>query len=210
MIKIGIVDDHVVIRAGLKEYFSSLVDFRVVGEGSNGREAVELVTTTEMDVLVMDLSMPGQTGLESLALIRTKVPGLGVLILSGHAETQYAVSVIRQGAAGFLNKDCEPAQIAEAIRVVALGRRYISPSVANLLAANLDRDINTPAHKFLSEREFQVFLALAKGASVKALGDELKLSIKTVSTYRARVMEKMKLKTNPDLTYYALKNRLIE
>jgi len=210
MIKIGIVDDHVVIRAGLKEYFSSLVDFRVVGEGSNGREAVELVATTEMDVLVMDLSMPGQTGLESLALIRTKVPNLGVLILSGHAEPQYAVSVIRQGASGFLNKDCDPTQIAEAIRVAALGRRYISPSVANLLAENLDRDINTPAHKFLSEREFQVFLALAKGASVKALGDELTLSIKTVSTYRARVMEKMKLKTNPDLTYYALKNRLIE
>jgi len=210
MIKIGIVDDHAVIRAGLKELFSTTVEFRVVGEGANGREAGELVSKTEMDVLVMDLSMPGQSGLESLAYIRAKAPNLGVLILSGHAEAQYAVNVIRQGASGFLSKDCDPSQILEAVRIVALGKRYISPTVADLIAETLHRDISIAAHELLSKREFEVFLRLAKGEHVTAVAAGLVLSIKTVSTYRGRVMEKMKLKSNSDLTYYALKNRLIE
>jgi two-component system invasion response regulator UvrY len=210
MIKIGIVDDHAVIRAGLRELFSTPVEFRVVGEGATGREASELVSKTEMDVLVMNLSMPGQSGLESLAYIRAKAPNLGVLILSGHAETQYAVNVTRQGASGFLSKDCDPSQILEAVRIVALGKRYISPTVADLLAGNLDRAFSIPAHELLSKREFSVFLRLAKGEHVTAIAAGLFLSIKTVSTYRGRVMEKMKLNSNPDLTYYALKNRLIE
>ncbi len=167
MIKIGIVDDHVVIRAGLKELFSTTVDFRVVGEGSTGREASELVSKTEMDVLVMDLSIPGQSGLESLAYIRAKAPNLGVWFPSVHAEAQYAVNVIRQGASGFLSKDCDPSQILEAVRIVALGKRYISPIVADLLAETLGRDISIPAHELLSKREFEVFLRLAKGENVK-------------------------------------------
>lgn len=210
MIRIGIVDDHAVVRAGLKDFFSTTVDFRVVGEGSTGREAIDLVAKTEMDVLVMDLTMPGQSGMESLALIRSKAPNVGVLILSGHPESQYAVNVLRHGAAGFLNKDCDPEQIINAVRVVALGRRYISPTVANLIAQDLDRDLNKPAHELLSQREFEVFLRLAKGETISAIAEGLFLSVKTVSTYRARVMEKMKLKSNPDLTYYALKSRLIE
>jgi len=210
MIRIGIVDDHAVVRAGLKEFFSATVDFRVVGEGSTGREAIELAEKANLDVLVMDLSMPGQSGLESLAHLRSKAPNLGVLIFSGHPESQYAVNVIRHGAAGFLNKDCDPARIVEAVRVVALGRRYISPAVAHLLAQSFDRDISIPAHELLSEREFDVFLRLAKGEKVSTVAEALVLSVKTVSTYRSRVMEKMKLVTNPDLTYYALKNRLIE
>ncbi len=210
MIKIGIVDDHAIVRSGLREFFASHVDLRVVGEAGTGREAIDMVRTTEMDVLVMDLSMPGQSGIDALAMIRAKAPDVGVLILSGYPEEHYAVNLIRQGAAGYLNKECEPSQIAEAIRTISLGRRYISPSVAELLARQLDRKDNAPAHEHLSEREFQVFLKLAKGESVGSIGTDLSLSVKTISTYRTRLMEKMSLASNSDLTYYALKMQLID
>jgi DNA-binding NarL/FixJ family response regulator len=210
MIKIGIVDDHAIVRKGLRDYFSSEVDFRVVGEAGNGREAIDLVRTTEIDVLVMDLSMPGQSGIDALAMVRAKAPDVGILILTGFSENHYAVNLIRQGASGFLNKDCDPKEIAEAIRVIALGRRYISPSVAELLANTLDQKNDQQPHELLSEREFQVFLKLATGTSVGEIGKELSLSVKTVSTYRSRLMEKMHLASNSDLTYYALKAQLID
>jgi len=210
MIKIGIVDDHAVVREGLKALFSGFVEFRVAGEASSGREAIDLVRTTELDVLLMDLSMPGQSGIDALGMIRAKAPDLGILVLSAYPEEHYAVNLIRQGASGYLNKDCEPEEIANAIRTVALGRRYISPSVAELLAGQLERKDNAPPHKHLSEREFQVFLKLAKGESVGAIGEALSLSVKTISTYRTRLMEKMNLSTNSDLTYYAIKTQLID
>lgn len=211
MIKIGIVDDHAVVRSGLKAFFSGFVDFRVVGEAATGREAIDMVRTLEMDVLVMDLSMPGQSGIDALAMVRAKAPQLGVLILSGYPEEHYAVNLIRQGASGYLNKECDPQEIANAIRTVALGRRYISASVAELLAGQLERkDSSEPPHKQLSEREFQVFLKLAKGESVGSIGEALSLSVKTISTYRTRLMEKMNLSTNSDLTYYAIKTQLID
>ena len=208
MIKIGIVDDHAVVRTGLKAFFSTFVDFRVVGEAGSGREAIDLVRTADIDVLVMDLSMPGQSGIDALAMVRAKAPDLGVLILSGYPEEHYAVNLIRQGASGYLNKECEPEEIARAIRTVALGRRYISPSVAELLAGQLERKDNAPPHKHLSEREFQVFLKLAKGESVGSIGEALSLSVKTISTYRTRLMEKMTLSTICDLTSYAIKTQL--
>jgi len=210
MIKIGIVDDHAVVRSGLKAFFSSNVDFRVVGEAGSGREAIDMVRTTELDVLVMDLSMPGQSGIDALAMIRAKAPNVGVLVLSGYPEEHYAVNLIRQGASGYLNKECDPEEIAKAVRTVALGRRYISPAVAELLAGQLDRKDNAPPHEQLSEREFQVFLKLAKGESVSTIGEALSLSVKTISTYRTRLMEKMGLSSNSDLTYYALKSQLID
>ncbi|MET3493365.1 response regulator transcription factor [Variovorax boronicumulans] len=210
MIKIGIVDDHAVVRSGLKAFFSTFVDFRVVGEAGTGREAIDMVRTTDMDVLVMDLSMPGQSGIDALAMVRAKAPQLGVLILSGYPEEHYAVNLIRQGASGYLNKECAPEEIANAIRTVALGRRYISASVAELLAGQLERKDSEPPHKHLSEREFQVFLKLAKGESVGSIGEALSLSVKTISTYRTRLMEKMNLSTNSDLTYYAIKTQLID
>jgi len=210
MIKIGIVDDHAVVRSGLKAFFSSNVDFRVVGEAGSGREAIDMVRTTELDVLVMDLSMPGQSGIDALAMIRAKAPNVGVLVLSGYPEEHYAVNLIRQGASGYLNKECDPEEIAKAVRTVALGRRYISPSVAELLAGQLERKDNAPPHELLSEREFQVFLKLAKGESVSTIGEALSLSVKTISTYRTRLMEKMGLSSNSDLTYYALKTQLID
>jgi two-component system, NarL family, invasion response regulator UvrY len=209
-IKVGIVDDHGIVRSGLRQFFEEQGDLVVVGEADNGRAAIELVRTTEMDVLLMDLSMPGQTGIDALAMIRAKAPDLGVIILSGHAEEHYAVSMIRQGASGYLNKQCEPTEIVTAIRTVAQGRRYLTATVAELLAQQLNRPDGGQPHEQLSEREFQVFLRLAKGETVGDIAIALSLSVKTVSTYRTRVMDKMSLASNSDLTYYALKTKLIE
>ena len=176
----------------------------------SGREAIDLVRTVELDVLIMDLSMPGQSGIDALAMIRAKAPDVGILILSGYPEEHYAVNLIRQGASGYLNKACEPAEIVEAIRVIALGKRFITPAVAELLAQQLNKPSNLQAHEQLSEREFQVFLKLAKGETAGDIAANLSLSVKTVSTYRSRVMEKMSLTTNSDLTYYALKHKMID
>ncbi|MBV8620552.1 MAG: response regulator transcription factor [Curvibacter sp.] len=210
MIRIGIVDDHAIVRSGLRSFFADFVDLRVVGEAANGREAIDLVRMTEMDVLLMDLSMPGQSGLDVLAMIRAKAPDVGILILSGYPEAHYAMNLIRQGASGYLNKECDPGDIVDAIRTIALGKRYITPVVAELLAQQLNRRDDTALHEQLSEREFQVFLRLAKGETAGDIARALSLSVKTVSTYRTRLMEKMALASNSDLTYYALKNQLID
>lgn len=210
MIRIGIVDDHAIVRSGLQQFLSEQVDLRVVGEAASGREAIDLARTTEMDVLLLDLSMPGQSGIDALAMIRAKAPDVGILVLSAYAEEQYAVPLIRRGASGYLNKQCDPMEIVEAIRVIALGKRYISPPVAQLLAQAFDREGEGAAHEQLSEREFQVFLKLAQGRSVGDVAEDLSLSVKTISTYRTRLLEKMGLETNSDLTYYALKNQLID
>jgi two-component system invasion response regulator UvrY len=210
IVKVAIVDDHAIVRAGLKQFLSEMVDLRVVGEAASGREAIDLVRNIEIDVLIMDLSMPGQSGIDALAMIRAKAPDIGILILSGYPEEQYAVNLIRQGASGYLNKECEPMEIVNAIRTIALGRRYISPSVAELIAQQLNRKEGAAAHELLSEREFQVFLKLAKGETAGEIAQALSLSVKTVSTYRTRLMEKMGLQSNSDLTYYALKNKLID
>ena len=210
MIRIGIVDDHVIVRNGLKQFFSEQVDLRVIGEASNGREALQLVRGGEVDVLVMDLSMPDQSGVDALAAIKAREPNLPVLILSGFPETHYATTLLRQGAAGYLNKGCDPEEIVKAIRVVFRGRKYITPAVAELLADALGGDLDKQPHELLSDREFQVFLRLAKGETIGHLAESMSLSVKTVSTYRTRVMEKMNLASNSDLTYYALKNGLIQ
>lgn len=210
MIRVGIVDDHVIVRTGLRQYFSDQVDLRVTGEAANGREALDLVRKDEVDVLVMDLSMPDQSGVDALAAIKARRPDLPVLILSGFPEAHYATTLLRQGASGYLNKECDPEEIVKAIRTVRLGRRYITPAVAELLADGLGGDADKQLHELLSEREFQVFLRLAKGETIGHIADGMSLSVKTVSTYRSRVMEKMKLSSNSDLTYYAMKNGLIQ
>lgn len=210
MIRIGIVDDHAIVRAGLRQFFSDHVDLRVVGEAASGREAIDLVRNVEIDVLLMDLSMPGQSGIDAMGMIRAKAPDVGILILSAYPEEHYAMNLIRQGASGYLSKECDPIEIVNAIRTVALGRRYISASVAELLAQQLNRKDDVPPHEQLSEREFQVFLRLARGETAGDIAKALSLSVKTVSTYRTRLMEKMGLATNSDLTYYALKSKLID
>jgi DNA-binding NarL/FixJ family response regulator len=210
MIRVAIVDDHAIVRAGLRQYFSDQVDLRVIGEAANGREALDIVRKGEVDVLVMDLSMPDQSGVDALAAIKARAPDLPVLILSGFPEEHYATTLLRQGASGYLNKECDPEEIVKAIRTVVRGRKYITPGVAELLADTLDGKTDKLPHELLSERELQVFLRLAKGETIGHMAESLNLSVKTVSTYRTRVMEKMKLSSNSDLTYYALKNGLIQ
>ncbi len=210
MIRVAIVDDHAIVRTGLRQFLSEEVDLRVTGEAANGREALELVRQGDLDVMLMDLSMPDQSGVDALAAIKARAPDLPVLILSGFPEAHYATTLLRQGAAGYLNKECDPEEIVKAIRTVHLGRRYITPTVAELLADSLNGASDRPPHEQLSEREFQVFLRLAKGETISAMADSMALSVKTVSTYRTRVMEKLKLSSNSDLTYYALKNGLIQ
>jgi len=210
MIRVAIVDDHAIVRAGLRQYLAEQVDLSVTGEAANGREALDLVRGGEVDVLVMDLSMPEHGGVDALAAIKARAPELPVLILSGFPESHYATTLLRQGASGYLNKECDPEDIVQAIRTVARGRRYISPTVAELLAEGLGGEQDKPAHEQLSERELQVFLRLAQGETISHMADHMCLSVKTVSTYRTRVMEKMKLSSNSDLTYYALKNGLIQ
>ena len=210
MIRVVIVDDHAIVRAGLRQFFSDQVDLRVTGEASTGREALDLVRKGDVDVVVMDLSMPDQSGVDTLAAIKARQPDLPVLILSGYPEAHYATTLLKQGASGYLNKECDPEEIVKAIRTVYRGRKYITPAVAELLAEGLGGDVNKLPHEQLSEREFQVFLRLAKGETIGHMADSMALSVKTVSTYRTRVMEKMKLSSNSDLTYYALKNGLIQ
>jgi DNA-binding NarL/FixJ family response regulator len=164
----------------------------------------------EVDVIVLDIGMPDQGGVDTLAGIKARSPDLPVLILSGFAEEHYATALLRQGASGYLNKDCDPEEIVKAIRTVVRGRKYITAGVAERLADSLGAGGDQPLHEQLSERELQVFLRLAKGETVGHMAESMSLSVKTVSTYRTRVMEKMHMASNSDLTYYALKNGLIQ
>lgn len=203
------------VRAGLRQFFADQPDFSVVAEGGNGREALDIVRRGDVDVVVMDISMPDHSGVDALIAIKARAPDLPVLILSGFPEDHYATTLLRQGASGYLNKECDPEEIADAIRLVARGRRYISPAVAEQLADSVvgggpGMSPDKPLHDALSEREFQVFLRLAQGETVGHIAEALFLSVKTVSTYRTRVLEKLRLQTNSDLTYYALKNGLIQ
>ena len=210
MIRVAIVDDHAIVRAGLRQFLSEQVDLTVVAEAANGREALDIVRQGEVDVMLMDLSMPDQSGVDALAGIRARAPDLPVLILSGYPEAHYATTLLRQGASGYLSKECDPEEIAKAIRTVHRGRKYITAAVAELLADGLGGGGDKPAHEQLSEREFQVFLRLAKGETIGHMADSMSLSVKTVSTYRTRVMEKMTLSSNSDLTYYAMTNGLMQ
>jgi two-component system, NarL family, invasion response regulator UvrY len=210
LIRIVIADDHAIVRTGLRQFFSEQVDLRVTGEAANGREALDLVRQGDLDVLLMDLAMPDQSGVDALAAIKARAPDLPVLILSGFPESHYATTLLKQGASGYLNKDCDPEEIVKAIRTLHRGRKYITAGVAEMLADGLDGSATKLQHEALSEREFQVFLRLAKGETIGHMAESMSLSAKTVSTYRTRVMEKMNLASNSDLTYYALKNGLIQ
>lgn len=210
-VRIVIVDDHAIVRAGLRQYLAEQVDLQVVGEAASGREALDLLRAGGIDVMIMDVSMPGQNGVEALAAVKARAPELPVLILSSYPEAHYATPLMKQGASGYLNKECEPAEIVNAVRTLARGRRYITAAVAELLADQIGGGkSDAPLHEQLSEREFQVFLRLAQGETIGAIAESLSLSVKTVSTYRTRVMEKMQLASNSDLTYYALKTGLIQ
>jgi DNA-binding NarL/FixJ family response regulator len=210
-IRIAIIDDHAMVRAGLRQFFTDQPDMCVVAEAGTGREAVDIVRQAEVDVILLDVAMPDQSGVDALAAIRARAPDLPVLILSGYPEAHYATTLLRQGASGYLNKDCDPEEIIKAVRTVHRGRKYITAGVAERLAEGLaGGGADKPAHEQLSERELQVFLRLAQGETVGHMAQAMSLSVKTVSTYRTRVLEKLGLASNSDLTYYALKNGLIQ
>lgn len=210
MIKILIADDHAIVREGLKQIVADTSDMIVTAEASDGHEVLALISQDNYDVVVLDMAMPGLTGLDILKQIKRETPELPVLILSVHPEEQYAVRALKAGASGYLTKERAPDELITAIRKVSMGGKYITSSLAEKLAFELEVDAEKPPHKTLSDREFQVMCMIAKGRTIKNIAEELYLSPKTVSTYRSRILEKMKMKSNEELTHYVINNHLID
>lgn len=210
MTKILIVDDHPMVRAGLKALLADQHKSSDMGEAASGAETLELLRTGEWHLLVLDINLPDRSGMEVLQAVHANHPSVKVLVLSVLPERQYALNVIKAGANGYLPKECAPKELLEAVRTILQGRRYVSAETAEQLITDMETDNNQPLHTRLSQREFQIFCKIATGRSVTSIGDELCLSVKTVSTYRTRILEKMSLATNADLTMYALRNALLQ
>jgi two-component system invasion response regulator UvrY len=210
MIKVLIADDHPVVRKGLREIVKEAFHAAVADEVSNGQQVLERVAKNDYDVVLLDISMPGRNGLDVLKELKGQKPKLSVLVLSIHPEEQYAVRVLKAGASGYLTKESAQDELISAIQKVSTGRKYITPSLAEKLALDLEMGAEKPPHESLSDREYQVMCMMASGKTVKEIAEELFLSVKTVSTYRARLLDKMRMKSNAELTYYAIKHRLID
>jgi two-component system, NarL family, invasion response regulator UvrY len=210
MSRVLIADDHAVVRAGLRQFLEMDQSIRAIGEASSGRETLQQLRDGRWNLLLLDINMPDQNGLDILRQVRAEHPDTRVLMLSGLPERQYAVNVLRAGASGFLSKDSAADELLKAVRTVLSGHRYVSASLADVLITDMDVDSEQPLHSRLSEREFQILCKLAAGRAVSEIGNELSISVKTVSTYRSRILEKMSFKTNADLTAYALRSGLIQ
>lgn len=210
MIRILIADDHAIVRAGLKQIIEGIPDMILADEASNGRELLEKVRKNDYDVVVLDITMPGGGGIEALGRLRNEKPKLPVLALSIHPEEQYGKRMLKAGASGYLTKESAPEELVTAIRRVFEGRRYVSPSLAEKLAADLAAPVEKPLHEELSDREYQVMLLIGSGKMLTEIASDLNLSVKTVSTYRSRILEKMKMKSNAELTYYVIKYHLVD
>jgi DNA-binding NarL/FixJ family response regulator len=210
MTRVLIADDHAVVRAGLRQFLDEDRSIREIGEAATGSEALDQLRARPWDIVILDIHMPERSGLDILKQVRASYPQTKVLVMSGLPERQYALSVLKAGASGYLAKDSAPEELLKAIRSVLQGRRYVSATLAEMLVSDLDREGDQPPHAQLSEREFQIFCKLAAGRAVSEIAGELCLSVKTVSTYRSRVLEKMKFSTNADLTTYALRNGIIQ
>jgi len=209
MIRILIADDHIIVRRGLKQILLEEFPFAFIEEVGDAEELIKKVMNEEWSVVISDLSMPGRSGLESLQQIKQNHPKLPVLILSIHSEEHYAIRVLKAGASGYLNKDLAPDELVKAVNCVLAGKRYITASIAEKLASSLDLNSEKVPHEFLSDREFEVLKLIAAGKSVSDIAEQFSLSVTTVSTYRARIMAKMNLKTNADLTLYAIEHDLL-
>jgi len=209
MIKVLIADDHTVVRQGLKQILSDDPQLTVVGEAADGNEVLAALETLSVDALVLDITMPGRNGLDVLKEVKRKRPTLPVLVLSMHPEDQFAIRILRAGAAGYITKESAPEELVGALRKVCSGGKYVSPQLAEKLAVFIEDKTTRPPHEKLSDREFEVLRMLALGKTVTEVAEELLLSVKTVSTYRSRVLEKMKMTSNADLTRYALQNELM-
>ena len=208
--KILIADDHTIFREGLKHILTEYPDMIVADEARNGREVLDKIWNNDYDMVLLDISMPGMTGLEALKQLKNDRPKLPVLVLSMHPEEQYAVRALRAGASGYLTKESAPDELMTAIRKISQGRKYITSSLAERLAQEMEADSEKPLHDVLSDREYQVLRMIAEGKTVKHIAEELSLSIKTVSTYRTRIMEKMRMSTNAELMHYAMKHHLLD
>ncbi len=210
MIKILIADDHPVVRKGLGEIIEETSDMEVADEASNGQEVLAKVFKKDFDVVLLDISMPGRSGLDILKELKSRLPKLAVLVLSIHPEEQYAVQVLKAGASGYLTKKSAPDELVTALRKVSTGGKYVSPSLAEKLASALETGTEKPPHETLSAREYEVMRKIALGKTVTEIARELFLSPKTISTYRTRILEKMGIKNNAELIRYAIKNRLVD
>jgi len=209
-IRILIADDHPIVRAGFKQVLSETPDLVVADEAGNGQEVLEHLKKKKYDVVLLDISMPGKNGLEILKELKTDYPKLPVLILSIYPEEQYAIRALKAGAAGYLTKESAPHELISAIRKISAGGRYISESLAEKLATYLNVDMTKSPHETLSDREHQVMRLIASGKTVSEIAESLNLSVKTISTYRTHILEKMKMKNNAEITLYAVQNKLME
>jgi DNA-binding NarL/FixJ family response regulator len=206
-----IVDDHAVVRKGLRQILSEEYDDLAFAEATDARGALDAVSKHAWDVVVLDISMPGRSGLDVLKEIKRERPNVPVLVLSMHPEEQFAVRVLRAGASGYLTKETAPTELVLAVRKVTAGGTYVSPALAEILAQNLHSNADaTDLHKKLSDREYEVMLKIASGKAVSVIADELSLSVKTISTYRARILEKIHMKSNAEITRYAITHGLVD
>ena len=210
MISVLIADDHAIVRKGLVQIASESREIEMRGEASEYSSLMRLMKDNPCDVLVLDISMPGKNGIDVLKIVHEQYPKTQVLILSMYPEDQYAIRALKAGAAGYLTKDSAPERLVEAILSVSRGKKYITPQVAEMLATHLVTDTEGEPHEALSDREFQTMRLIASGKQLSQIADELSLSPKTVSVYRARVLEKMQLKNNAEMTHYAIKHGLVE
>jgi DNA-binding NarL/FixJ family response regulator len=209
MLKILIADDHSIVRKGLKQVLADTSDMVVSDEAASTDEALKKALEGDFDVVVLDISMPGRGGLDALKQIKSQKPKLPVLILSMYPEEQYALRVLKAGASGYLTKESAPDELIGAIRKVSKGMKYVSAHLAEEIAFALDSDAERPIEETLSDREFQVLCMIASGKTTAEIAEELALSVKTVSTYRSRILEKMRMKSNAELTHYAIRNKLV-
>ena len=210
MTRIVIADDHALVRRGLAGLLREMNDFQVVGEAESGDDLLRTLRDTAVDVAIVDMSMPGPSGLDLVKSLVAEFPKLPVLVLSVHPEDQYAVRVVRAGARGYLTKESAEAELVEAVRRVTTGGRYLSQALAESLLNALDTDPDAALHTALSDREYQVLRLLASGMTVGDIGEHLSLSVKTVSTYRSRLLQKMGMSNNSELTRYALENGIVD
>lgn len=210
MIRIVLADDHLIVRRGLKQILGEEVDFEVVGEAADGSQTLKLVQESSFDVLVLDMSMPGRSGVELIKLIKTEKPRLPILVLTMHQEEQYAVRAIKSGAKGYLTKESAPEQLVSAIRKLAAGGVFITPAVAERMAMDYGTPADEAPHTQLSDREYQIFEMLVAGKAVTAIADELCLSVKTVSTHKARILQKMRMSNSAELIHYAIEHLLVD
>lgn len=210
MIRVLIADDHAMVRAGLKQYLKEDHSIGDVGESSTGQQTLDQLRSGDWDLLILDINMPERNGLDILKHVKSGFPNTRVLVLSAFPERQYALNVLRAGANGYLAKESAPEELMKAVKLIMHGRRYISATLAEQLVADVDSASDGPIHSKLSEREFQIFFKLASGDSVSEIANELCLSVKTVSTYRSRILEKMNFKGNADITTYAMRNGLMQ